>query len=454
MLADWVRGAGKVQPAINTEVYSAPAASLDFEFFKTRLQPIFLEERAGHARCYACRSLPGRDFHLQALSAGQSGWSEDQSRSNFENASHQVVPGDPYSSRLLMHPLAPEAGGDAFPSGGRQFASQTDPDWLAMADWVRSTGSQAPRDPTHPEARIYVTNSAGNTINVVDPATNQVIQVIHGIELPHGGNFSLDGARVYISNESESVLDVIDRKSAEILSKVELSGRPNNIAVTKDGRRVLVGIRSDAGVVDIIDTSSLRRVKSIPVDGSVHNVYVTPDGKYAVSGAIENKATTVIDLQTEKAVWEVKFDRGVRPMAFEPNPEGSTSRIFVQLSGFNGFAVVDFAKRAEIARIALPDQPGGFGIAEEPSRHSFTRHRCRAGRKITVGQQYKRQRRLQIFATGPEARWLRGATAGSPVGTPGKWQRSRNGLHSLQTAPASISRTREPPPCRSSTQAQ
>jgi YVTN family beta-propeller protein len=30
----------------------------------------------------------------------------------------------------------------------------------------------------------------------------------------------------------------------------------------------------------------------------------------------------------------------------------------------NGFAVVDFAKRAEIARIKLPDQPGGFGLAE------------------------------------------------------------------------------------------
>ncbi|MGB2886411.1 MAG: hypothetical protein WBC04_01820, partial [Candidatus Acidiferrales bacterium] len=42
----------------------------------------------------------------------------------------------------------------------------------------------------------------------------------------------------------------------------------------------------------------------------------------------------------------------------------STSRIFVQLSGFHGFAVVDFAKRAEVARIKLPDQPGGFGIVE------------------------------------------------------------------------------------------
>jgi YVTN family beta-propeller protein len=51
-------------------------------------------------------------------------------------------------------------------------------------------------------------------------------------------------------------------------------------------------------------------------------------------------------------------------MAFETNPDGSTHRIFVQLTGLNGFAVVDFAQRAEVARIKLPDQPGGFGIVE------------------------------------------------------------------------------------------
>ena len=32
----------------------APSTSLDYEYFKTRVQPIFLAERAGHARCIAC----------------------------------------------------------------------------------------------------------------------------------------------------------------------------------------------------------------------------------------------------------------------------------------------------------------------------------------------------------------------------------------------------------------
>jgi YVTN family beta-propeller protein len=342
---------------------STQTSALSFEFFKTQVQPIFLKERHGHARCYGCHILENRVFHLEPLPAGQNDWTDEQSKSNFESAAQLVVPGDPDSSKLLIHPLAPEAGGDAFHSGGRQFESQNEPDWLTMAEWVRKAGSQNPVVPAA-AALVYVTNSAGNTIDVIDSVTNQVVQVIHGIELPHGVVFSPDGSRVYVSNESESVLDVVDRRSGQILKKVPLSNRPNNLAISKDGRRVLVGIRATPGSIDVIDTTTLARSKSIPVNGSVHNVFVTPDGKYAVSGSLESKTATVVDLQSEQAVWEVKFDRSVRPMAFETNADDSTRRIFVQLSGFNGFVVVDFAKRAEVARIKLPDQPGGFGKAE------------------------------------------------------------------------------------------
>jgi YVTN family beta-propeller protein len=366
MLAEWVRHGDRIPPAAQATSHPAATDALDFQFFKTSVEPIFLKERPGHARCYGCHILSNRVFHLETFSPGSSDWTNEQSQRNFQSALQLVVPGDPASSRLLIHPLAPEAGGDPFHSGGRQFASPNDPDWLALAEWVRGVRTGVASE-SLPGAmtRIYVTNSAGDTVDVIDSATNKIVQVIRGIELPHGVAFSPDGSRVYISNESESVLDVVDEKSGEILQKVPLSGRPNNIAITKDGDRVLVGIRTDPGVVDVIDTTSLKRSKSISVDGSVHNVFVTPDGKYAVSGSIENKAATIIDLRSEQAVWEVKFDSAVRPMAFEANPDGSTSRIFVQLTGLNGFAVVDFAKRAEVARIKLPDQPGGFGIAED-----------------------------------------------------------------------------------------
>lgn len=115
----------------------AAAPALDFEVFKAKVEPIFLEKRAGHTRCYVCHAESNNNFRLEKLSPGQSMWTEEQSRKNFETVAKLVNPGDPGTSRLLLHPLAPEGGGDAFHSGGRQFADTNDPDWKTIAGWVK-----------------------------------------------------------------------------------------------------------------------------------------------------------------------------------------------------------------------------------------------------------------------------------------------------------------------------
>ena len=207
--------------------------------------------------------------------------------------------------------------------------------------------------------RILQTNSAGDNVSVIDPATNKVVGEIRGIEVNHGAAAAPDGSHYYISNEGQSSLDIVDPKTLKVTKSVRLTGHPNNIAISKDGRRVYVSIAVAPGAVDVIDTASQERVKTIPVKGAVHNTYVTPDGKYVVSGSIQSKTITVIDQKTEQPVWSLTLDLGIRPMTFAANPDGSTKWIFVQLSGLNGFAVVDFATRKEIDRIKLPALPPG-----------------------------------------------------------------------------------------------
>jgi hypothetical protein len=116
---------------------SAETPVLDYEFFKTRVEPIFLKKRPTHARCYACHEEANHALKLAKLSPGNTTWTEEESRRNFDTVSQLVTPGDPLGSTLLHHPLAPEAGGDAFHSGGRQFENQSDADWQTLADWVR-----------------------------------------------------------------------------------------------------------------------------------------------------------------------------------------------------------------------------------------------------------------------------------------------------------------------------
>jgi hypothetical protein len=122
-----------------TDAFQQPAASsdssLDYEFFKSKIQPIFLAKRKGHARCIACHTS-GTPLRLQPLSPGAANWNEEQSRKNFEAVRRVVVPGSVAKSRLLVHPLTESAGGDFYHNGGKHWDSQNDPEWQALKTWV------------------------------------------------------------------------------------------------------------------------------------------------------------------------------------------------------------------------------------------------------------------------------------------------------------------------------
>ena len=125
-----------------SEAPSGSSKSLDFDYFKSRVEPIFLKRRSvDHGRCYSCheKSKHSSGFRLETLPAANGSWTEDQSRRNFQVVTPLVVPGAPMSSVFLLRPLAPEAGGDAvrIHSGGRQFESQNDADWQTVAEWIR-----------------------------------------------------------------------------------------------------------------------------------------------------------------------------------------------------------------------------------------------------------------------------------------------------------------------------
>ena len=207
--------------------------------------------------------------------------------------------------------------------------------------------------------RIIQSNSAGDNVHIIDPVTNKVVGIITGIEVNHGVAASPDGTRIYVSDEAASTLDVADAKTFEVTKRIPLSGHPNNITVTPDGRKVYVAIVQAPGGVDVIDATTLQVARTIRTNGGIHNPYVTPDGRFVVAGSIVSKMVNVIDTETDRIAWTIPMDRGVRPMTLSTNPDGSTKFIFIQMSDYNGFAVVDFATHKEIKRIQNPDLPPG-----------------------------------------------------------------------------------------------
>src|SRR6516162_627455 len=180
------------------------------------------------------------------------------------------------------------------------------------------------------QLRILQTNSAGDNINIIDPAN-------HGIAV------SPDGSRIYVSVESiEKSLYVVDGKTLQVIKKIPLSGVANLIDLTPDGRTLYGAIAQEwddragfpqvkaqtNGGVDVIDTASLEKIKSIPLKGGIHDLNVTPDGKYVIAGSSRgakppSNMMDVIDTKTNEIAWSLLMSPAPSPMAVTKKPDGS-----------------------------------------------------------------------------------------------------------------------------------
>jgi len=207
--------------------------------------------------------------------------------------------------------------------------------------------------------KVYIvqTNSAGDSVSLIDPATDKVAVEIPDAEVIHGAAAAPDGSRLYLTDEALDTVDVVDTKTMKITKRIPLTGRPNNIAINKNGKKAYVAIATAQGGVDVIDLVALERTKHIRILGGVHNTFITPDSKFVVAGSTGGSVATVIDTELERAAWSIHFEGGVRPICFETNPDGSTKRMFAQITNLHGFAIVDWAQRKEVGRINLPDLP-------------------------------------------------------------------------------------------------
>ncbi len=85
-----------------------------------------------------------------------------------------------------------------------------------------------------------------------------------------------------------------------------------------------------------------------------HGVAPAPDGSRFYK---TNESTHALDVVDGRTLRSLAFDNGVRPIGFETNADGSTKRMFVQISSFHGFYIVDFAERREVGRITLSELP-------------------------------------------------------------------------------------------------
>jgi hypothetical protein len=192
---------------------------LDYDMFRTKVQPILTGARKGNARCTACHTRGGGNAYLEPLPPGSTTYTEEQSKRNFERVSRLVVPGEPLKSLLLVNPLEHEAGGSHWHGGGKHWHSQDNPEWQTLAAWVKSRGAGAAAEPPKPALNYEVFRTKVQPILTSARKGNARCTACH---TRGGGNAYLEplppGSTSYTEEQS--------RRNFERVSRLVVPGEP------------------------------------------------------------------------------------------------------------------------------------------------------------------------------------------------------------------------------------
>src|SRR5579864_1833439 len=195
--------------------------------------------------------------------------------------------------------------------------------------------------------RLYVDNSEGDDVSVIDLKTLNTVDDIRLGDKVHGLAIQADGRRLFATVESDNTLRVVDTATNKVTATITLTGRPNQCAVTPDGRYVAVPIR-DKNAVDIVDVEQQKVVKTLPVS-KPHNAFNAGSNRYLFVSAMGTKQINVIDLTT--MAYSAKVTVGGIPRPYVVTPDGTT--MYVAVTDLHGFIKVDVAS-GKIQRVAMP----------------------------------------------------------------------------------------------------
>jgi YVTN family beta-propeller protein len=204
--------------------------------------------------------------------------------------------------------------------------------------------------------RLYVGNSRGDDVSIVDLASLKVVGDIKLGERVHGVAVQPDGQRLFVTVESDHTLRIVSLKTGE-METVKVSGRPNQVAVTPDGKYAVVPIR-DGDKVDIVDVAKKEVVKSLPIK-EPHNALDAGSNRYVFVSSMGSNEVNVIDL--EKMDYSAQIPAGGRPRPYVVSPDGE--RMFVAVANLHGFDIVDIAEKKVLERVEMP--------AEHPKPHAL-----------------------------------------------------------------------------------
>ncbi len=167
--------------------------------------------------------------------------------------------------------------------------------------------------------RVYVPNSGAGTVSVIDPATFQVVDRFAVGRVPHHVTPSWDLSRLYVNNTEGNALTVIEPRSGQPMETIPITD-PYNLYFTPDGSKAIV-VAERYQRLDFYDPASWTLLKSvsIPWPGVDHGDF-TADGRWFLASTEFSGQVVKVDTETMELAAHVTV--GGLPIDVKVSPDG------------------------------------------------------------------------------------------------------------------------------------
>ena len=196
--------------------------------------------------------------------------------------------------------------------------------------------------------KLYVTNSAGNDVTVIDVAAHKPIGRIEVGPHPHGIAVPASQDVVYVTIEGKDPGELvwIDPFTDKIVRRMAIGPAPNQLAVTPDGKFAYIPVAD--GNYEVVDLAKAKIIERIHTGGRPHNTVCSIDCKRMYLAPMGTpKKVTIVDVETHKPIGEIPFSNVVRPIALAHDQK----RLYVEVDDLVGIEVADVDARKMIYRI-------------------------------------------------------------------------------------------------------
>ena len=215
------------------------------------------------------------------------------------------------------------------------------------------------------ESKLPPPDRSKDGIAIVNLATKEVRRLPGGND-PESFDLSKDGNTIYVSNEDAGTATVVDVPSGKIVATVKVGAEPEGVETNPDGSEVWI-TSEDNGTVTVINTATNKAAATIKVAKRPRSVVFTLDGSKAYVPAELDSAVMVVDAKAHKVLKKIEIPgAGAKPMGSALSPDGK----FVYVTNGRGktLSVIDTDADSVVATFEVGERPWGIGVSPDGKR--------------------------------------------------------------------------------------